>query len=162
VARKRGRRSARPDTEKLQAETRAYIEQHRGNADVDWEKILSPRIVLDRLWPPAGYSPPPSLRMVACLQVDLEPDPSKPGSCRSLIVWLHPDGSSWPTRPIDRGKKIVDVEPGDWIVNRGRRFQVKAVTPYRSHDVPDGYVAGPDEFVTDKHWPSETEAHARP
>lgn len=125
-------------------------------------KVISPRIVFDRLWPPAGYSPPPSLRLVACLQIDLEPDPPQPGSCRSLIVWLRPDGSSWSTRPIDRGKKIVDVEPGDWIVNLGRRFQVKAVTPYRSHDVSDGYVARPDEFVTDKHWPSETEVHARP
>jgi hypothetical protein len=75
------------------------------------------------------------VRLVSAMQIELEPDPDRPGSSRSLIAWLDAAGNTRFARPLDKWKRIVDVEPGDWIRHRGRRFQVKGVKPYRSHAV---------------------------
>ena len=92
------------------------------------------------------------MRLVSCLKIDLEPDPERPGSSRFLVAWLDSAGNARYTRPLDKWKRLVDVLPGDWVRNHGRRFQVKAVEPYRSHEVPADYVASEraiDGFVMD-------------
>jgi hypothetical protein len=80
------------------------------------------------------------MRLIYALQLELEPDPDKPGSSRTLIAWLDAEGNSRFARPLAKWKRIADVRRGDWIRHCGTRYQLRGVEPYRSHEVPADYV----------------------
>lgn len=83
--------------------------------------------------------------IIYSLQFELEP--AKPGTSLSLIAPLDRFGRGKHCRPATAGKRLVDVQPGDWILHRGRRYHVTGVKAYRSHQVSaqyqpsDGYLA---------------------
>ena len=66
-----------------------------------------------------------------------------------LIVPLDADGRSPYCRPQERGKRIVDLVPGDWIVHNRRRYRIKAVAPFRSRAVANDFDGSPEGFVSE-------------
>jgi len=51
-----------------------------------------------------------------------------------LIVWLDEHGNSESpiNRPAQRGKRMVTVKPGDYLMDCAKRYKVAAVSVYRS------------------------------
>jgi hypothetical protein len=90
------------------------------------------------------------MRLVYCLRFELE---TPPPTSRALIVWLNADGNFQPeyARPMDRGKRVVDVGPGDRLWHRGQISTVRSVAPYRWHDTTEESLQGrqnpPDGFL---------------
>jgi hypothetical protein len=56
-----------------------------------------------------------------------------PGVTQTIIAWLTPEGddANGNSHAEDPGKRLVNVQPGEWIVNGGDRWQVLSVQVYR-------------------------------
>jgi len=90
------------------------------------------------------------MRIVSCVQLDLEfPPPRIP----QLLVWLDRYGNSfrgfcWPE---DGSRRIVDLQPGDWIRHRGSRYRITGLKPYREHTIeprdPSTFLSQRDVYV---------------
>ena len=76
--------------------------------------------------------------LVYSLQLELEP--TKPGTSLMLIAPLDCHGRAKDCRPATTGKKFADVQPAEWILHSGRRYHVIGVKPYRSHKVTDEFA----------------------
>ena len=56
-----------------------------------------------------------------------------PGVPQTIIAWLTPEGddANGNSRPEDPAKRLVNLRPGDWLINGGEHWQVKSVEVYR-------------------------------
>ena len=59
--------------------------------------------------------------------LELEVERFCPRSTERLIVPVDQQGRSPACRAHDRGKRLVDLVPGDWIVHHRRRYRIKTV-----------------------------------
>jgi hypothetical protein len=76
------------------------------------------------------FTHPRTGQRVYALQYRAEKTPGVP---QTIIAWLTPEGDDahGNSRPEDAGKRLVNVQPGEWIINGGDRWRVISVRVYR-------------------------------
>jgi hypothetical protein len=62
--------------------------------------------------------------------LELEVERFCPRTTQRLIVPVDQQGRSPACRAHDRGKRLVDLVPGDWIVHHRRRYRIKTVASF--------------------------------
>jgi hypothetical protein len=80
-----------------------------------------------------------AVKLICCLQFSLFTP--QPKGCVLLLAWLDAAGNSPHCRAVERGKRVVDLGPGDRIWHRGKTYIIEAVEPYRWHEVDEAYLS---------------------